>query len=270
MPARYDDYNISIRNAYIAPKTHNTMLYPLLVNEDDPITGTLYYRMYTGKHLSWSFAYTKQVGSQLHIYQPYDELLNSYKYKYNAFYQTDYEFDNPYEVAKYTSNASGVLPNFNAEFAYTYDEIDNGDGTYTTKIYTDSLDNLPTLINFIGRPIISVDKLNTSQARNLQSLFQSCAKLERVDTRYWDTSKVTTMKQAFYYNQSLTSLDLSNLDTSNVRDMAGMFNGCSGLTSLDVSGFDTGEVINMVDMFKGCGGLTSLDLSGFDVSNVLI
>ena len=266
MPARYDDYNITIKNAKISPKTHNTMLYPLLVNEDNPITGTLDYTNYAGKHLSWSFAYTDE--DYANITQPKDELLNSYEYRYYAFYQTDYEFDNPYEIARYTSSASGVLPGFNTEFTYTYDEIDNGDGTYTTKIYADSLDNLPTLINFVAKPIISVDKLNTSQATNLQSLFQSCSKLERVDARYWDTSKVITMRQAFFGTNSLTSLDLSNWDTSNVNDMANMFNGCSSLTPLDISKFDTSSVITMQGMFQNCIGLTSLDVSGFDTSKV--
>ena len=266
MPSRYDDYNISIRNAYIAPREYNTMLYPLLVNEDNPITGTLDYTNYAGKHLSWSFAYTDE--DYVNIIQPKGELLNSYEYRYNAFYQTDYEFDNPYEIARYISSASGVLPSFNKEFTYTYDEMDNGDGTYTTKIYTDSLDNLPKSINFIAKPIISVDKLNTSQATSLQGLFQSCNKLERVDTRYWDTSKVTTMKQAFFAAQSLTSLDLSNLDTSSVKDMASMFHDCKALITLDVSNFDTSNVTDMGAMFQNCNSLTSLNISEFDTSKV--
>ena len=44
--------------------------------------------------------------------------LTAYEYKYNAFYDTEYEFDNPYEVAdifrKWSTNRK--------EFTYTYDE----------------------------------------------------------------------------------------------------------------------------------------------------
>ena len=264
MPARYDDYNITIKNAYIKPTTHNTMLYPLLVNEDNPITGTLDYTNYAGKHLSWSFAYTDE--EYVNIIQPKDELLNSYEYSYNTFYDTEYEFVNPYEVARYTSSASGVLPSFNTEFTYTYDEIDNGDGTYTTTVYADSLDNLPTLINFIGKPIISVDKLNTSQATNLQGLFQSCSKLERVDTRYWNTSKVTTMKQAFYGCQSLTSLDLSNLDMSSVKDITSMFQYC-GIESIDLTDWDVSKVTDMSNLFCGAK-VKTVDFTGWDTSSV--
>ena len=268
MPARYDDYNIAIKNAYIAPKTHNTMLYPLLVNEDNPITGTLDYTNYAGKHLSWSFAYTDE--EYVNITQPKDELLNSYEYKYNAFYDTEYEFDNPYEIARYTSSASGVLPTFNKEFTYTYDEKDNGDGTYTTKIYTDSLDNLPTQISFADKGgLVGIDKLNMSKVTDMSNMFRGQINLAYIkDVSNWDVNNVTNMTQVFYNTRNLISLDLSNWNTGSVTNMSGMFRGCSGLTSLDLSGFNTGEVTNMSNMFSGCSKLTTLDVSGFDTSNV--
>ena len=267
MPARYDDYNITIKNAYIAPKTHNTMLYPLLVNEDNPITGTLDYTNYAGKHLSWSFAYTDE--EHVNIIQPKDELLNSYEYKYNAFYDTEYEFDNPYEIARYTSSASGVLPSFNSEFTYTYDEIDNGDGTYTTKIYADSLDNLPTSFSFYTRSaLLSVERMNISKVTSAQGMFYQCSKLTYINSSNWDTSSITNMGNMFNGCNKLTSLDVSGFVTSKVTNMSSMFYGCSNLTSLDVSGFDTSNVTDMDGMFYGCNKLTSLDVSGFDTSKV--
>ena len=258
MPARYDDYNITIKNAHISPKTHNTMLYPLLVNEDNPITGTLDYTNYAGKHLSWSFAYTDE--EYVNITQPKDELINSYEYKYNAFYDTEYEFDNPYEIARYTSSASGVLPGFNTEFGYTYDEKDNGDGTYTTMVYTDSLDNLPTNISFYNmKTLISVERLNTSKVTNMNNMFSGCSKLTEINLSGFDTSSVTAMASMFNNCSNLTSLNLSGFDTSKVTAMNHMFNNCSNLTSLDLSSFDTSKVTNMDNMFDGCDGLTQLD-----------
>ena len=300
MPARYDDYNITIKNADISPKTHNTMLYPLLVNEDNPIEGKLDYTNYEGNNLSWSFAYTDE--EYVDIIQPKNELLNSYEYRYNAFYETEFEFVNPYEIARYTSSASGVLPSFNSEFTYTYDEIDNSDGTYTTKIYADSLDNLPTKISFNGiennvytTALVSVEKLNTSNVTVMSGMFRDCRALTSVNITGLDTSKttnmaemfrscnvlleikgienlntlnVTSMYNMFYGCKSLVSLDLSNLNTLNVTNMYGMFQNCSNLTSLDVSGFNTSKVTDMGNMFQNCNKLTSLDLSGFDTSNV--
>ena len=294
MPSRYDDYNITIKNANISPKAHNTMLYPLLVNEDNPITGTLDYTNYAGKHLSWSFAYTDI--DKVQITQPREDLLGSYEYKYNAFYDTEYEFVNPYEIAIYTSSASGVLPTFNTEFTYTYDEKDNGDGTYTTKIYADSLDILPTMIRFENNAnLLTVTKLNISKLTGLANLFFNCSNLLRVEcTKDWDTSNIkdfdstfylcsklveldvsnwnvdnsTGFWRTFYGCSSLTTLDLSNWNTSKVNNMSNMFRNCSGLTSLDVSGLDTKNVTDMTSMFQNCTNLTSLDVSGFDTKNV--
>ena len=268
MPARYDDYNITIKNAKISPTTHNTMLYPLLVNEDNPITGTLDYTNYAGKYLSWSFAYTDE--EYVNITQPKDELLNSYEYRYYTFYNTEYEFDNPYEIARYTSSESGVLPTFNSEFTYTYDEIDNDDGTYTTKVYADSLDNLPTSISFNGKTTLSiVNKLNTSNVTSMNNMFYNCNNLTSLDVSGFDTSNVVDMRNMFYNCNKLTSLDLSSFNTSKVTNMSTIFGGCSNLTSLNVSGFDTSNVVNIAAMFQNCNKLTSLDVSGFDTSNVV-
>ena len=44
-------------------------------------------------------------------------------------------------IAKYTCNASGILPTFNTGYTnYTTNEINNADGTYTTEI---SIDDKP-------------------------------------------------------------------------------------------------------------------------------
>ena len=99
-------------------------------------------------------------------------------------------------------------------------------------------------------------------------LFHDLTKVTEIDTKNFDTSKVTSMGCMFYKCSSLTSLDVSNFDTSNVTDMDSMFYGCHKLTSLDVSKFDTTNVTSMSDMFYGCSSLTSLDLSNFDTSNV--
>ena len=300
MPARYDDYNITIKNAYISPKTHNTMLYPLLVNEDNPITGTLDYTNYEGKHLSWSFAYTDK--EYVDIIQPKDELLNSYEYRYNAFYDTEYEFDNPYEIARYTSSASGVLPEFNKEFTYTYDETDNGDGTYTTKIYADSMDNLPTKIIFQNiQTLKNIHKLNISNVTSMANMFNGCSALIEIkDIGKWDVSNVTDLDGIFKGCKSITSLDLTNWQLSNVTSNYGiaqmfmscsnlteikgvnnllcsgnnikriddMFNGCRSLTMLDLSDWDASNVTDISSMFNGCSGLTSLNISNFDTGKV--
>ena len=99
-------------------------------------------------------------------------------------------------------------------------------------------------------------------------LFNALTKVIEIDTKNFDTSKVTSMGCMFYKCSSLTSLDVSNFDTSNVTDMESMFEACSSLASLDVSNFDTSNVTNMGWMFRDCSSLTSLDVSKFDTSKV--
>ena len=104
MPARYDDYNIIVKNVDISPKTHNTMLYPLLVNEDNPITGILDYTKYAGKHLSWSFAYTDED----YVDVTTDNDLSNVEYFYNLAVESDLNVDT-------LVNILNTLPQVNSE-----------------------------------------------------------------------------------------------------------------------------------------------------------
>ena len=124
--------------------------------------------------------------------------------------------------------------------------------------------------NFSGSSFTSLDlrTVDTSNATNMFSMFNSCSGLTLLDLSSFDTSNVTNMNNMFSGCGGLTSLDLSNFDTSNVTKMKSMFLNCSGLTSLDLSNFNTSKVTDMQSMFKNCTSLTSLDLSGWDMSNV--
>ena len=115
---------------------------------------------------------------------------------------------------------------------------------------------------------IDTKNFDTSKVTNMSGMFNSCSSLTSLDLSNFDTSNVTSMILMFNSCSSLTSLDISNFDTSNVTDMEWMFFGCSSLTSLDLSNFDTSKVTNMSSMFYRCSSLTSLDVSKFDTSNV--
>ncbi len=116
--------------------------------------------------------------------------------------------------------------------------------------------------------IRNIDKISTSNATNLTSMFLNCNKLTSLDVSHFDTSKVTVMQSMFNKCSSLTSLDLSNFDTSKVINMKNMFNHCEGLTTLNLSSFNTSKVTNMENMFYHCEGLTTLNLSNFNTSKV--
>jgi len=114
--------------------------------------------------------------------------------------------------------------------------------------------------------IKGLEKLDTSKARLMTSVFFQCQSLTELDVRGFDTSKATDMLSMFAGCSNLKKLDVSGFDTSNVDTMTLMFEGCSKLTALDVSNFDISKVSDMREMFKNCSSLTELDFSSFDTS----
>ena len=267
MPHRYADYNVTIQNANIKPTNHPTMLYPLLVNENKPIVGTIDYSDYQGDDLSYAMAYANK--SEVNITIPNNIILNS-KYTYNINKDSEYEFTDPRTIAEYTSNISGVIPTFNNGYSgYRINETDNGDGTYRTRIISDSITNLPTSISFEGNnSLLEVHFINFSNINTMGAMFKDCKNLTTIYSSNWDTSSVTFMREAFRGCGKLETLDVSNWNTSNVTNMQDMFFGCSRLTSLDVSNWSTSKVTNMMSTFYECSRLTSLDVSNWNTSNV--
>ena len=110
--------------------------------------------------------------------------------------------------------------------------------------------------------------LNTSEVKDMSSMFDGCTFLTSLDLKNFNTQNVTDMSSMFSTCTSLTSLDLKNFNTQNVTDMGWMFSRCTSLTSLDLKNFNTQNVTGMNNMFSGCTSLTSLDLKNFNTKNV--
>ena len=174
--------------------------------------------------------------------------------------------EEPMLIARYTANASGVVPTFNEGYQYIVNETESN-GIYTVEL---SSDDDFTSCSFYGQAnLLTVEYLRvTNNVTTMDSMFYNCNNLTQLDVSNWDTSKVTTMYSMFGVCNKLTSLDVSNFDTSNITNMNSMFYGCSKLTSLDVSNWDTSKVTTMNYMFYGCKSLTSLDVSNFNNINV--
>ena len=267
MPHRYADYNVTIQNANIKPTNHPTMLYPLLVNEDKPITGTIDYSNYQGDDLSYAMAYANK--SEVDISIPNDVAINT-QYFYNIDTKSEYEYNDPRTIAKYTCNASGVLPTFNSGYsAYKTTERDNGDGTYTTRILADDISNLPSSISFQSKTqLLEVHHINGDGLTTALNMFNGCSNLTHANMSGAITNKVTSMQSMFLGCSSLTSLDVSNWDVSSVTSMFSMFKNCSSLTFIDVSGWDTSSITDTSEMFSECTIISDLDFSKWKTPNL--
>ena len=170
-------------------------------------------------------------------------------------------------IAIYTFNSdTDTLPTFNSGYTYEYTDADNGDGTITRTITSETL---PSSISFSGKTgLVSLSYLDISNVTDMNRMFYNCNKLTTLDVSNWNTSNVTDMNRMFTYCLSLTSLDLSNFNTSKVINMRCMFQACTNLTTLDVSNFNTSNVTDMAAMFYNCKNLTTLDLNNFNTGNV--
>ena len=267
MSSRYPNYGISIQNATIEPTRYPTMLYPVLVNEDSPISGTIDYGYYVGNDLSYTMAYANKHEVDIDI--PASVIVNA-KYIHNIDYESEYTYHHPNTVVVYTAFASGLVPTFNAAFRlYSVNEVNNGNGSYTVTITASINNDAPTKISFVDMTeLYSVDYINDTKLTDMSFMFHNCRNLTVLDVSNWDTSKVTNMTNLFYACSNLTTLDVSNWVTSKVTSMNSMFQYCTNLQTLDVSNWDTSMVTSMGSMFDSCDNLTTLDVSKWDTSKV--
>ena len=198
-----------------------------------------------------------------------------------------------YLIARYTANASGVVPIFNSGYTYEVSETENN-GIYTVEITSDTdftscsfksktglltveylkITNAVTSMYEMFYGCTSLTLINgmanwdTSNVTNMSNMFRNCNNLTSLDVSNFNTSNVTTMRYMFGSCESVTSIDVSNFNTSSVTDMGCMFSYCTSLTELDVSNFNTSSVTDMISMFHTCSKLTQLDVSNFNTSNV--
>ena len=125
--------------------------------------------------------------------------------------------------------------------------------------------------------ITGLEKLNTSNAKDLNCMFQHCENLTSLDVSNFDTSKVENMGGMFEGCTKLASIKgIENFNTeqvhatgtssANVDDRAGfeyMFAGCGSLTELNLSKWNTAKVQRFTSMFENCTSLSKLNISGF-------
>ena len=116
---------------------------------------------------------------------------------------------------------------------------------------------------------IEVKYFDTSRATTLFCFFQSNLALKELDLTTFNTSNVTNFASFLNRAYSLISLKgVEDFDVSNATDFHSMFAGCVGLTELHLEKWNTSKAEDMHDMFHNCVLLEELDLNNWDVSHV--
>lgn len=128
-----------------------------------------------------------------------------------------------------------------------------GSSEYNAKVNnpTDTYINVLSLIS-------EISSLDTSNATNLQGLFNGCFNLIKIPLI--DTSNCTNARDMFRGCISLTVIP--SLNTSKVTNMMSMFQQCTNITTIPL--INTSKATNTQNMFQQCSSLTTvpvLDLS---------
>ena len=121
-----------------------------------------------------------------------------------------------------------------------------------------------TTINFVN--------FNTTNATNMQYLFNNCSSLTKINGfETINATNATSMHRMFYNCSSLRSLTIgSGFNSAKVETMSAMFHGCTSLTT--INGFEnikTSKVTDMNHMFSNCDSIESLPFgNNFNTANV--
>lgn len=131
-------------------------------------------------------------------------------------------------------------------------------------IYNDELEALCHMTIKLYGDDCNLNWIDTSEIRNMKSLFQRISRKFNGDVTKWDVSNVKDMSFMFcgcdYFNRNI-----SQWKTEKVRNMQYMFSA-AGSFNCDVSSWDVHNVTNMQVMFRDSA--IDCDLSKWKVSNV--
>ena len=103
----------------------------------------------------------------------------------------------------------------------------------------------------------------------MKRFFAGCYNITSIKfSPLFDTSNVKNMESLFGFCENLIDLDISMFNTSNVVVMNFMFEGLYKIKRLDLSNFDTRKVEEAQLFFNHLYNLEYLDMSSWDTSNI--
>ncbi len=150
-----------------------------------------------------------------------------------------------------------------------FEDMENLEAAQLDKIDTSNITDMQSLFaNCSSLRDLEASKWNTSNVTDMRSMFHGCKCLQCLDLDQWNTESVTDMSYLFYDCTGLLSIDLKNWDTSRVEFTSYMFYNCEKLTSLDMGKWNTEKVTSMEHMFHYCDSLTAIEVSDWNTSHV--
>ena len=172
-------------------------------------------------------------------------------------------------VVKYI-HTTGVstVPTFNSGFTYTTTSTDNGDGTTTTGILSDSSPTTISFANLTGLLEVISAKLNN--VTTLNDMFDGCTSLHTVSLKNVDLSNIQNASYLFNNCSSLVNVNAMKTwkNRQNLTTIDYMFSGCSSLSSLECfNGWDLTNT-SVTGLFNGCTSLNYLTASSSNITSI--
>ena len=120
---------------------------------------------------------------------------------------------------------------------------------------------------FKNKGIYSVKYSFKNCLTNVDSMFNDCRNLIKVDLSHFNAQKVYRMDKMFSFCLKLKEIDFPS-DIKNVRSFVFMFFGCISLTRIEMPKLIYQKVIDTTCMFIGCKALTYANFSSFNPRNI--
>lgn len=111
--------------------------------------------------------------------------------------------------------------------------------------------------------IVGLDKLDTSNANYLETMFYGCSSITSLDLQTFNVEKVTTLENAFSNMTSLTSINITGWNLLNCSNFASMFYNDIGLETIDLRSLNGPKISSLAQMFNGCSNLKTIYLNNF-------
>lgn len=176
--------------------------------------------------------------------------------------------DSEYILKYIHTTGVSTVPTFNSGFTFTTTSKDNGDGTTTTGIASDSLPTTISFANLTGLLEVVSAKLNN--ITTLNDMFDGCTSLHTVSLKNVDLSNIQNASYLFNNCSSLVNVNAIKTwkNRQNLTTIDYMFSGCSSLSSLECfNGWDLTNT-SVTGLFNGCTSLNYLTVSSSNITSI--
>jgi surface protein len=223
--------------------------------------------------LNWSSLFPTEIisGKTRTIYCD-EALVGKMEPPTNWVLSTEKEYNIKVAEYKFINTLYNLIPEFNATFNYTYEDIVEGNTT-TRTIYSDSL---PNLIRFginsdnefgdnKSLSLLEVLSLNADNLSTCQRMFKACENVKSINC---ENVTINNAHEMFAFCCSLNTLNANSYDMSNATNINNMFYYCNNLTSLDISNWNLNGSVDTSNLFNSCFSLNNITMNNSDYNSV--